>query len=67
MNIRPFKSVEARTPTALKLKVAAKQATGWVADGPVLVVTDFCHRRPITRYSQVMIKASWQAMDWSFA
>ena len=67
MNIRPHKSIEARSVTALHLKVASKKATGWIADGPVLKVTDFCHRRPIVRYCQTMIKAAWSGMDWSFA
>jgi hypothetical protein len=66
MNTRPYKSVEARSTHALNLKVAAKKAAGWVIDGPVLQVTDFCHRRPITRYCQPMIKA-WRSLDWSFA
>jgi hypothetical protein len=48
------------------LKVAAHKAAGWNIDGPVLKVTDFCHRRPINRYSQAMTKPSpWT--DWSFA
>ncbi|HWA25721.1 MAG TPA: hypothetical protein VG734_08680 [Lacunisphaera sp.] len=67
MNTRPYKSVEARSATALHLKVAALKAAGWIVDGPVLQVTDFCHRRPIQRFSQAMTKAHWIASDWSFA
>lgn len=67
MNIRSYKSVEARSITALNLKVASKKATGWVSDGPVLEVTDFSHRRPVTRYCQTMMKAAWSPIDWSFA
>lgn len=67
MNIRLYKSVEARSATALHLKVASKKATGWVVDGPVLQVTDFSHRRPITRYSQAIAKTTWSLSNWSFA
>lgn len=67
MNIRPYKSIEARNLPTLHLKVAALKATGWIADGPILEVTDFSHRRPITRYSQAMTKAMWRTLDWSFA
>jgi len=67
MNNRTHKSVEARSATALHFKVASHKATGWVVDGPVLQVTDFAHRRPITRYSQGMYKASWSPFNWSMA
>lgn len=62
------KSIEARSVATLRLKVATHKAAGWSVDGPVLEVTDFAHRRPITRYCQEMIKApGWSSFDWSFA
>jgi hypothetical protein len=67
MNIRSYKSIEARSAAALHLKVMSHKATGWVVDGPVLQVTDFCHRRPIHRFSQAMSKTSWSLANWTFA
>ena len=67
MNIRTYQSIEARNVSTLNLKVAARKTRGWIADGPILKVTDFCHRRPITRYCQTMIRAAWPSMDWNFA
>jgi hypothetical protein len=62
------KSIESRSVATLRLKVATHKAAGWVVDGPVLEVTDFSHRRPVTRYCQEMIKPlGWTPLDWSFA
>jgi hypothetical protein len=66
--VRTYKSVEARSVATLRLKVMSKKATGWVVDGPVLEVTDFSHgKRPIIRYSQAMVKASLEPINWTFA
>lgn len=55
----PFISLEARSPTTLRLKVAARQAAGWIIDGPEVIVTDFSRRgRAVTRYVQSMFRAS---------
>lgn len=59
-------SVEARSPATLRLKVAARQATGWILDGPQVVVTDFTRRgRPVTRYVQAMWRARPLPHRWA--
>ena len=63
--VRSYKTVEARSAAALHLKVMSNRATGWVLDGPVLTVTDFSHpKRPVTRYSQAMLKAGFSGISW---
>lgn len=66
MNItRSYKSVEARSATALHLKVLSKQAMGWVKDGPVLHVTGYRNgKRGVTRYSQGMVKPEMPTFHW---
>ena len=66
MNItRSYKSVEARSVTALHLKVMSKQAMGWVVDGPVLQVTGYRNGKPgVTRYSQGMVKPELPPFHW---
>jgi hypothetical protein len=67
MNIRSYKSIEARSVTALHLKVVSKKALGWDVDGPVLKVTDFTNRRPAYRYAQNMVRTTWSTANWSLA
>lgn len=55
-----YKTIEARSLTALQLKVMSHQATGWLLDGPALEVTDFSSgKRTVTRHSQGMVKAQF--------
>jgi hypothetical protein len=67
MNItRSYKSVEARSVAALRLKVLSKQAMGWSTDGPVLHVTGYRNgKRGITKYSQGMVKPEMPAFRWA--
>lgn len=65
---RTYKSIEARSATALHLKVLASKTTGWVVDGPALQVTDYSHRkRAVLRYSQGMFKQEHAPLHWEFA
>ncbi len=54
MNSNTHISLEARSLTALKLKVAARKAFGWTEDGDQLVITDYTKNRPVKKYSQMM-------------
>jgi hypothetical protein len=54
MNSTTHISLEARSLTALKLKVAARKAFGWTEDGDRLDITDYTKRRPVKKYSQMM-------------
>lgn len=57
--------VQARSLATLRLKVAARRATGWVVDGDQLVVTDYTTRRPVKRYTQGMIRPLPLIFHWS--
>lgn len=68
MNTRPSPSlsIEARKPSTLRLRVAARQAAGWILDGPQVIVTDFSRRgRAVTRYVQAMWRARPQPQRWA--
>ena len=68
MNTRPSPclSLEARNPTKLRLKVAARKATGWIVDGPQVIVTDFSRRgRAVKRYVQAMWRARPMPPRWA--
>ena len=54
MNSTNHISLESRSATALKLKVAARKAFGWSEDGDQLVITDYTKNRPVKKYSQMM-------------
>jgi len=57
-------SVEARSNAALKLKVAAHKAFGWVEDGDQLKVIDYTKRRPVKRYVQMMYRSAAVTFRW---
>lgn len=57
MNSTASISVEARSLAALKIKVAAHRAFGWVEDGEILEVTDYTKSRPVKRYAQMLFKS----------
>jgi len=57
-------SVEARSDAALKLKVAAHKAFGWVEDGAQLKVIDYTKRRPVKRYVQMMYRSAAVTFRW---
>ncbi|MEJ1974561.1 MAG: hypothetical protein WDM96_19600 [Lacunisphaera sp.] len=64
MNSTTSLSVEARSLSALKLKVSARKAFGWVQDGAQLKVIDFTKRRPVKRYVQMMYRSSSFGSRW---
>ena len=64
MNSSTSVSVEARSNAALKLKVAAHKAFGWVEDGAQLQAVDYTKRRPVKRYVQIMYRSSAATFRW---
>jgi len=64
MNSSTSVSVEARSPAALQVKVAARKAFGWVKDGGQLKVIDFTKRRPTKRYVQMMYRSCAITFRW---
>ena len=64
MNSSTSISVEARSPAALHVKVAAHKAFGWVKDGGQLRVIDFTKRRPTKRYVQMMYRSCATTFRW---
>ena len=64
MNSTTSLSVEACSPGALKLKVAAHKAFGWVEDGDQLKVIDYTKRRPTKRYVQMMYRSAAVTFRW---
>ena len=57
--------VQARSLGTLRLKVAARRATGWVVDGDQLMVTDYTTRRPVKRFVQGMIRPLPVVFHWA--
>jgi hypothetical protein len=54
---RYWKAIEARNLRALRAKVAAKTAAGWIPDGPPVEVSSYVRSRtqPRHRFSQSMV------------
>lgn len=60
-----FISVEARSQTALRIKVAAREAAGWIKDGPLVEATGYSRSgRGTHRYVQSMFKAEPLRVPW---
>jgi hypothetical protein len=60
-----FISVEARSLATLRLKIAARQAAGWITDGPMVEVTDYARSgRKTNKYSQSMFRPEPLRVPW---